>query len=540
MAALVASLVLSLGSPSGFGPYLVALFVLTWGYGAFCEGVFNGQTPGKRALGVRVVSERGVPITAAQAVLRNLAGALDGPLPFVYLPGLASMLLSRKFQRLGDLAAGTMVVVEQRRRARGWCGSATRRRSGPCCRGCRCGWRPGPSCRGPCPTTPSAADGSATPVARRWPRPGAAAGPTVRPARGRLGRRRRLRGLSPRLPGGLRCLMRVADRLSRRSPSWRELDELLEALLRRRLPRARAAAIIRLGELYRAACTDLMLAESHDLPRETVAYLHALVGRAHNAVYQVQGFKFSDWSDALFGTAPRQLRRDPALRVAAAVFFGSFLLCALLAAGRPGFAARVVGEGFLEQADQMFSEPLDSVGKGHGRNDTVMTGFYIQHNASIGLQCFAWGLAFGLGSLYQLLFNGITLGVVFGHMATSPSAANFFPFVTAHGPFELSAIVFSGAAGLRLGSGLIDTKGQARAASLRREARRALPIVGAAVVLFVLAAFLEGYVSASPMTFATKAAIALICAGLLVAYVALGGRRTPGPEGQTEGVAVGL
>jgi uncharacterized RDD family membrane protein YckC len=118
-AALVVSLVLSLGSPSGFGPYLVALFLLTWGYGAFCEGVFNGQTPGKRALGVRVVSERGVPITAAQAVLRNLAGALDGPLPFVYLPGLASMLLSRKFQRLGDLAAGTMVVVEQRRRRSG-------------------------------------------------------------------------------------------------------------------------------------------------------------------------------------------------------------------------------------------------------------------------------------------------------------------------------------------------------------------------------------------------------------------------------------
>jgi uncharacterized membrane protein SpoIIM required for sporulation len=327
--------------------------------------------------------------------------------------------------------------------------------------------------------------------------------------------------------------MRVADRLSRRSPSWRELDELLEAMSRRRLPKARAAAIVRLGELYRAACTDLMLAESHDLPRETVAYLHALVGRAHNAVYQAQGFKFSDWSDALFGTAPRQLRRDPALRIAAAVFFGSFLLCALLAAGRPGFAAKVVGEGYLEQADQMYAEPLDAPRKDNlQRNDTVMAGFYIKHNASIGLQCFAWGLAFGLGSLYQLLFNGITLGVVFGHMATSPSAANFFPFVMAHGPFELTAIVFSGAAGLRLGSGLIDTKGQSRAASLRREARRALPIVGAAVVLFVLAAFLEGYVSASPMPSSSKAAIALICAGMLAAYLALGGRRRSPGDGR--------
>jgi len=113
--ALALSLLLSLGSAAGMGPALVAYLLLSWGYGAFCEGVFNGQTPGKRALGLRVVSERGVPITGAQAVLRNLVGAVDGLVPFFFMLGLSSMLLSRKFQRLGDLAAGTMVIVEQRR-----------------------------------------------------------------------------------------------------------------------------------------------------------------------------------------------------------------------------------------------------------------------------------------------------------------------------------------------------------------------------------------------------------------------------------------
>jgi uncharacterized RDD family membrane protein YckC len=106
---------LALGSTSGMGLALVAYFVISWGYGAFCEGVFNGQTPGKRSLHLRVVSERGVPITGAQAVLRNLVGAVDGLIPFCYLIGLSSMLLTRKFQRLGDLAAGTMVIVEDRR-----------------------------------------------------------------------------------------------------------------------------------------------------------------------------------------------------------------------------------------------------------------------------------------------------------------------------------------------------------------------------------------------------------------------------------------
>jgi uncharacterized membrane protein SpoIIM required for sporulation len=179
----------------------------------------------------------------------------------------------------------------------------------------------------------------------------------------------------------------------------------------------------------------------------------------------------------------------------------------------------------LESMDEMYAEPLDAPQKGRiGRNDTAMTGFYILNNASIGLRCFAWGLFLGLGSLYELLSNGITLGTVFGYMARGPNAANFFTFVTAHGPFELTAIVFSGAAGLRLGWGLIDTQGQTRLSSLRREAIRALPVVGTAVLLFVLAAFLEGFVSASPLPYRAKAAIAVFTAALVVAYVALGGR----------------
>lgn len=320
--------------------------------------------------------------------------------------------------------------------------------------------------------------------------------------------------------------MRVADRLTQREASWRELDALLDGLTRRQLPAARAAQIVRLGELYRAACTDLMLAETHDLPRETVAYLHALVGRAHNAVYRAQGFRFVDWADALFGRAPRQLRTDPALRIAALVFFGSFLICAFLGAGRPGFAVALVGEPMIEMMEQSYAEPMGAARKdGLSRNDTMMAGYYIQHNTTIGLQCFAYGLLFGLGSLYELVSNGAILGTIFGHMATSPSALNFYTFVTAHAPFELTAIVLSGAAGLRLGYGLIETKGQTRLASLQREARNALPTVGAAVVLFLLAAFLEGYVSASSLPYSAKASIALFSAGLLVAYLALGGRR---------------
>jgi uncharacterized membrane protein SpoIIM required for sporulation len=321
--------------------------------------------------------------------------------------------------------------------------------------------------------------------------------------------------------------MRIVDRLEEREASWKELDALIDTMSRPRVGRGAITPehVLRLGELYRAACTDLMLAESNDLPREMVSYLHALVGRAHSALYRAQGFRFSDWAKDLFGNVPRQLRRDPALRLAAVVFWGSFLLCALLAAGRAEFAPRVLGESFVDAMDQMYEEPVGGDREGTmQRNDTVMAGFYIQHNASIGIKCFAWGLLLGLGSLLELISNGVILGAVFGHMARGPNAAHFFTFVTAHGPFELTAIVFSGAAGLRLGSGLIDTRGESRLASLRREAARALPVVGAAVLLFVLAAFLEGFVSASRLPYSTKAAIAVFTAALLVAYLVFGGR----------------
>ncbi|RUL85417.1 stage II sporulation protein M [Tautonia sociabilis] len=341
--------------------------------------------------------------------------------------------------------------------------------------------------------------------------------------------------------------MRVVERLARRERIWRELDALLlrfeeaGALRGRTVPlgkrgeavepdpdpsapspdgRIGAPEVIRLGELYRAACADLMLAEAYDLPRDTVAYLHALVGRAHNALYRTRGFRVRTWATELLDVVPRRLRSDPFLRISSVLFWGLMLIAGALAAARPGFAEKVVGAEQVASLEEMYSRPLTEL----PRDDEFMTGFYINHNAAIGLKCYAYGLTFGLMTLYELSFQAIVLGTMFGHMATTPMAANFYEFVTAHGPFELTAIVFSGAAGLRLGWGLIDTKGMRRVDSLGREARASLPIAGAAVCLFVLAAFLEGFVSASGLPYAAKAGVAVGSTMLLLLYLVAGGR----------------
>ena len=163
----------------------------------------------------------------------------------------------------------------------------------------------------------------------------------------------------------------------------------------------------------------------------------------------------------------------------------------------------------------------------------MMAGFYIIHNAGIGLSCYAWGLAFGLGSLWTLASNAIALGVgLRPHGDDARRPANFFTFVTAHGPFELTAIVFAGRGGppARLGPDRHPGADRGWPRSAARPAR-SLPIAGVSVILFILAAFLEGFVSASPLPYSAKAAIALVSAAILAFYLfglgRAGGRADP-------------
>ena len=96
------------------GFFLMALFFLWWGYGAALETLNNGQTLGKLALGLRTVSQTGLSINASQAILRNLVRAADIAPPF--FPGIVAMACTPRLQRLGDLAAGTVVVIDRRSR----------------------------------------------------------------------------------------------------------------------------------------------------------------------------------------------------------------------------------------------------------------------------------------------------------------------------------------------------------------------------------------------------------------------------------------
>ena len=103
-------------------------------------------------------------------------------------------------------------------------------------------------------------------------------------------------------------------------------------------------------------------------------------------------------------------------------------------------------------------------------------------------------------------------------MTHSPGASNFLHFVTAHGPFELTAIVLMAAAGMRIGFSMINSRGRSRADAVYHAAMRSVPVMTVGVVLFLLAAGIEAFVSPSLLPYPVKAGVGVFSIVLLVAY----------------------
>jgi uncharacterized RDD family membrane protein YckC len=92
--------------------FLIFFFLLQWGYFAISEILMKGQTFGKRQLDLRVIKDSGAPITAYEAIGRNLLRAIDS-LPVLYGIGILAVMLNKQNKRLGDMVAGTVVVHER-------------------------------------------------------------------------------------------------------------------------------------------------------------------------------------------------------------------------------------------------------------------------------------------------------------------------------------------------------------------------------------------------------------------------------------------
>lgn len=112
---LVLSILVRVMGEAGYGLYLIAYFLVFWGYPILCEVLFDGQTPGKRALELRVIADDGAPVGWLGSIVRNLLRTVDF-LPVGYGVGLVASYADPWGRRLGDMVGKTMVIHAPRDR----------------------------------------------------------------------------------------------------------------------------------------------------------------------------------------------------------------------------------------------------------------------------------------------------------------------------------------------------------------------------------------------------------------------------------------
>ena len=151
------------------------------------------------------------------------------------------------------------------------------------------------------------------------------------------------------------------------------------------------------------------------------------------------------------------------------------------------------------------------------------------NNLSVTFTTFASGILAGLGTIYMIGWNGLLLGVVGTACAKAHMSLALWSFVVAHGSLELPAIVLSGAAGMRLGYGLLFPGNYSRRHSVAEGGRDAIQLMAGVVPMLVVAGTLEGFLSPSGAPVAVKFAVGATLFSLLLFWL-FSQHEAAGPE----------
>lgn len=285
--------------------------------------------------------------------------------------------------------------------------------------------------------------------------------------------------------------------------NFRELWQLFETRLDelehiRRLKKK--AEIAGFSDQYRQICHHLALAQERQYSPYLIDRLNQLALRGHQQLYQNHSNILYNIVQFILVGFPATIRREfTFIWIASLLFFGSMLIMAALTYYNPSLIYSVYPEDAVRNFTEMYdpankSTMQDQRGAG---DDFTMFGFYIKNNIGIGFQTFASGFLLGAGALFNLLYNGIVLGAVMGYLTDMGFTDTFYPFVIGHGAFELTGIAMAGAAGLKLGYGLLCPGRLSRKQSLIKAAQEAMPLVYGVFFLLLIAAFVEAFWSSS-------------------------------------------
>ncbi len=319
---------------------------------------------------------------------------------------------------------------------------------------------------------------------------------------------------------------------NRHQPQWQAFAEQLKQLEQ---GKAKASDMADFPHQYRRLCQHLALAQERGYSSYLVDPLQQLALRGHQQLYRHRSQLAANILGFVLAGFPQLVREQwRFVLIASLLFFGSLAGIALLVYLFPDLIYSIVSPQQVAEMQGMYDPDASRLGRAAERassEDWMMFGYYVMHNIGIAFQTFAAGLLFGLGSVFFLIFNGLIIGAVSGHLTEIGYGQTFWSFVIGHGAFELSAIALAGAAGLQLGWALIAPGHLTRGESLRLAAHKSVQMLCGVMVFLVIAAFIEAYWSSTTgirpwVKYGVGAALWL----LVAAYLSLAGRNRHAPE----------
>lgn len=514
---------------------IIGQFLILWGYFVAFEAIWDGQTPGKRLLGLRVVRNGGGGVGVGASAARNIIRFVDF-LPFGYFVGMISIIANGRNQRLGDLVAGTIVVRERLLRH-----------------------------QRPTATASAIEDDGSAPIATLDDERFALLDRFVRrePTLDDASRTRIAVALVARIGAEVRAdpvaALRVlhAKELRARQtlrptssvtgarreewavvadgrPRWDAFAKELTTVRRRGLHTLSEDEVTGFVESYREVATDLARLRTADRGRggDAVFTLSRLVSAGHNLLYRRPTEGIVRVAQFIAFDVPREIRRSwRHVAVATALLFVPAIGTIVAIVRDPTLAPRMLPAGMIQRADegeQRGQSGADYLPNGEDEKGSVLSAFLMTNNIRVALVAYAGGITAGVLTVYALVFNGIAaLGAGVGLYITRGIGAQILGFVAAHGVLELSAICISGAAGLLLATAMLMPGDRTRREALAANGLRSLHLVTCVVLFLVLAGIIEGNISPSRLPDSAKYATAVITAIAMGWYLSLG-RHAPG------------
>jgi uncharacterized membrane protein SpoIIM required for sporulation len=307
-------------------------------------------------------------------------------------------------------------------------------------------------------------------------------------------------------------------------PRWQKLEQLLTDVEYGK-PRE---DVIELPATFRQVCHDLSVAQHRMSPQRVTQRLNALAIRAYRVLERRSAGGWESLVRLLAVEFPQAVRAEWRLFwFCTALFYVPAVLMAAITPFYPEWSMSLLGPDGMMMIESMYGEkstPSDYVRDNFGSGFAAFC-FYIWNNVSIDFKTFAGGIVGGIGSLFVLLFNAIYLGAVFGYVHYSGNPLTLYTWVLAHGAPELTGIVISAMAGLRVGLSVLKPGRLERRAALVLAGRQALPLLIGAAALTSIAAVLEGFWSPLDLPPAMKFTAGGVCWLLVAAFFIFSGRR---------------